>query len=120
MKKINQKFLVVVICLYAGVISMMATEPKHSDISLNGIEVVYINIAFEQYLNDFSSGIFSGDREIDFYKFSINYGEKGVCIEIKFNQEMLENRIGKKVKGGGGEFLLDLETKTILKKIYFK
>lgn len=103
--------------IYGG-INTMTDNQNSSLLLLSGSTFKCIQIAFEDYSQKEDGFL----KEIQFYRFTYYLNEENqIIINISVDHDFLLNKTGKRgFKGGGGEYIVDINSFDIVNKKWFK
>ncbi|WP_019027787.1 hypothetical protein [Colwellia piezophila] len=87
--------------------------PQLEGITYRGEFIKYIDVAFDDYLNQISDTKYKFRLLKENYIFNLTINGNAVVVKIFFNSKEFREKTGKDVFGGGGEFVIAKDLGTI-------
>jgi hypothetical protein len=100
-------------CLGEGVEVWQTHVAFKADKVFLGKDVNIIETVFNKYLAIVSNPLDKALLNKKYYKFSFKGTEKTTIVRVSFNHELVQQELNMRIKGGGGEFIIDNKSNTI-------
>ncbi len=89
-------------------------QPFKADNIIAGEDIQKILNVFDKYIDVASPLAESELRSMRYYKFSVKEEEKYIIIRVSHDNMLIMQELNKRIKGGGGEFVINSLTNEIV------